>query len=87
MSCSGGNPWRISIRTGHNKYSSSCSISMLLTLLASSSMKPFGKAEDPVGARLALVPIVFSLPYRIFKKKCPSIFMILQLEIRWKKGK
>lgn len=39
---------------------------MLLTLSTSGSMKDFGKAEDAVGARLALVPIVFSLPYRIF---------------------
>lgn len=68
MSCSGGNPWRVSTSIEHNKYNSSCSISMLLTLSASSSMKHFGKAEDPVGARLALVPIVFSLPDRIFKK-------------------
>lgn len=55
---------------------------MLLTLSASSSMKHFGKAEDSVGARLALAPIVFSLPYRSFFKNRPSLFMILQLEIR-----
>lgn len=66
MSCSGGNPWRSSTSIGHKKQSSSCSISMLLTLSTSGSMKDFGKAEDAVGARLALVPIVFSLPYRIF---------------------
>lgn len=64
MSCSKGNPWRSSTSTGH-KHSGSCSISMLLTLSASSSMKDFGKAEDPVGARLALVTTVFSLPCRI----------------------
>lgn len=49
---------------------------MLLTLSTSSSMKDFGKAEDPVDARLAPVPVVFSLPYSIEKNnKKGSLFL------------
>lgn len=43
-------------------------------------MKDFGKAGDPLGARLALLPIVFSLPHRIFSINRQHGFVILQLE-------
>lgn len=44
-------------------------------------MKDFGEAEDPVVARLALVPIMFSF-FKGFLKTCQPVFMKLQLETR-----
>lgn len=72
--CSGGNPGGAPPLQGTINTAaaavSACSSHFALAAL----MKDFGKAEDPVGARLALAAIMFFFsPFRIKKKNQPVL--------------